>query len=173
MTAIETLDRAELVRLYDEQSPGLYRYAYRLLGAQELAEECVADTFTRFLRISRRRPPQGNVRAYLYRAAHNWVVDYYRTHRQTEVLEDDFPSGGEADPESTVLERQRQEHLRQALVALPEEQRTVVELRFLEDWSHEQVAEYLGRSAQATRALQTRAFRNLRKALRGPWMEGK
>ncbi len=115
----------------------------------------------------------GNVRAYLYRTAHNREVDHYRTHRQTEAIDDDWPSAGEADPERALLEHQRQEQLRRALLGLPEEQRTVVELRFLEDWSHNQVAEYLGRSAQATRALQTHAFRNLRKALRGLWMEEK
>jgi RNA polymerase sigma-70 factor (ECF subfamily) len=78
-TDAQQLDKQSLVRVYEEYSPGLYRYAYRLLGDQDLAEECVAETFSRFLQVIRRgRSPDGNLRAYLYRMAHNWAVDFYR-----------------------------------------------------------------------------------------------
>lgn len=171
MTETRALDRTALTRLYDEHSPGLYRYAYRLLGSQELAEECVSETFTRFLERTRRRTPHGNLRAYLYRIVHNWVVDHYRAQHNTEPIEDDLLSGEEAGPETRLLVQAGQEQLRRALLALPEEQRMVIELRFMEDWSHEQVAEYLGRSSVATRALQHRALNTLRKSLRQVWNE--
>ena len=43
------IDKHALVDLYDEHNEALYRYAYRLLGGQELAEDCVSEVFTRFL----------------------------------------------------------------------------------------------------------------------------
>ena len=46
---------------------------------------------------------------------------------------------------------------------LPEEQRMVIALRFLDGWSHDRVAEFLGKSIESTRALQYRAFVSLRK----------
>ena len=75
-TDAQQLDKQSLVRVYEDYSPGLYRYAYRLLGDQDLAEECVAETFSRFLQVIRHgRSPEGNLRAYLYRMAHNSAVD--------------------------------------------------------------------------------------------------
>jgi RNA polymerase sigma-70 factor (ECF subfamily) len=55
--------------------------------------------------------------------------------------------------------------VRSALLRLPAEQQQVIELRFLEDWSHEEVAAQLGKSNEATRALQHRAVDALRRML--------
>jgi len=52
-------------------------------------------------------------------------------------------------------------------MSLPSEQRRVIELRFLEEWSHEAVAAELGKTVEATRALQHRALTNLRRILMG------
>jgi RNA polymerase sigma-70 factor (ECF subfamily) len=51
----ELLERAKgfdlqaLAEIYDTYSPGLYSYAYRMLDNESLAEECVAETFSRLL----------------------------------------------------------------------------------------------------------------------------
>jgi DNA-directed RNA polymerase specialized sigma24 family protein len=50
---------------------------------------------------------------------------------------------------------------------LPPEQQQVIQLRFIEDWSHEEVAGYLGKTVEATRALQHRGLASLRKMLLG------
>jgi RNA polymerase sigma-70 factor (ECF subfamily) len=168
MTRTANLDTEALVRLYDDHSPGLYRYACRLLGDQAMAEDCVSETFTRFVGLVQRKGiPAGNLRAYLYRMAHNWIVDHYRRAHPTEPLADEMASDAEENPESWVMDTQAIERLRRALVGLPEEQRLVIELRFMEDWSHEQVAEFLGRTIEATRALQHRGLDRLRKSLTG------
>lgn len=74
-----------------------------------------------------------------------------------------------ADPinnPSTVLTRQlERERVRQALLQLTREQRQVIVLRFLEDWPHEQIATVIGKTAEATRALQHRALAALRSTL--------
>ena len=75
-TMIETQTLAEI---YDQYSPGLYRYAMRLLGDVQLAEDCVAETFSRFLRVLHAGGgPREYLQAYLYRVAHNWITDQYR-----------------------------------------------------------------------------------------------
>jgi RNA polymerase sigma-70 factor (ECF subfamily) len=52
-----------------------------------------------------------------------------------------------------------------ALLRLPAEQRQVIELRFMEDWSHDEVANALGKTIEATRTLQHRAVNALRQML--------
>jgi RNA polymerase sigma-70 factor, ECF subfamily len=160
-------DRQTLVTIYEQHSPELYRYAYRLLGDSHLAEDCVSETFSRFLRVVRDGPNQmENVRAYLYRVAHNWVTDHYRRQPPTPLsLEADVHSDPEANPLRVVAEQLEREQVRAALLRLPGDQRQVIELRFLEDWSHEEVAVAIGKSVEATRALQYRALNALRRML--------
>ncbi len=165
-TEAQQLDKQALIRVYKDNSPGMYRYAYRLLGDQYLAEECVAETFSRFLQLIRsRRTPEGNLRAYLYRMAHNWAVDFYRKQTSNITLEADSQPDPDSDVENGVLNRQETEQLRNALLQLPYEQQIVIDLRFMEDWSHDQVAELLGKTVDATRALQYRALVTLRQSM--------
>jgi RNA polymerase sigma-70 factor (ECF subfamily) len=166
-TEHQQLDRQALIQVYRDHSPGMYRYAYRMLGDQGLAEDCVSDTFTRYIQLLRNgRQLEGNLQAYLYRMAHNWVVDYYRKQRPTETLESDAHPAPDGNPEADVGEQQETQALRAALARLPYEQRMVIELRFIEEWSHDKVAEILGKSVDATRALQYRALESLRQLLK-------
>src|SRR3989304_10500490 len=72
-------DDGALGEIYSRYSTELYRYAVRLLGDVHLAEDCVAETFSRFLQaLGRGRGPQAYLRAYLSRVAHTWIVDYFR-----------------------------------------------------------------------------------------------
>jgi RNA polymerase sigma-70 factor (ECF subfamily) len=160
-------DRETLVAIYEQHNAELYRYAYRLLGDGALAEDCVSETFSRFLKAVRDGiGPVENVRAYLYRMAHNWVTDHYRRQPLPPLsLEADLHGATDANPSQLVAGQMERERVRAALLHLPPDQRQVVELRFVEDWSHEAVAEALGKSVEATRALQHRALNALRRIL--------
>lgn len=171
------LDRQALVRLYEEHSAGIYRYAYRLLGDQQLAEDCVSETFSRLLQaVKRGQGPSDNPKAYLYRVAHNWATDHYRrTPELAESLDSDNapdPADPYSNPASLAHQNLERERIRQALRQLPTDQQRVVQLRFLEDWPHEQVAAAIGKSVEATRALQHRALAGLRRLLGDSPMPG-
>ena len=59
-------DPKALGQIYDLYSPGLYRYATRFLGDPSVAEDCVAETFSRFLKaIHAKRGPKDHLKAYL------------------------------------------------------------------------------------------------------------
>jgi RNA polymerase sigma-70 factor (ECF subfamily) len=160
------LSKQDLVQIYELLSAPLFRYGVRLLGDPDLAEDCVAETFSRFLNVFQRGlGPRDNVRAYLYRIAHNWITDHYRRRDQEEKVQpqqDDGPSGNPALTESHDWESQR---VRLAMLQLPEIQRQVVMLRFYEEWSHDEIAAATGKTVEATRALQYRALNSLRNLL--------
>ena len=160
------LDKENLIKMYEENNDALYRYAYRYLTDQDLAEECVSEVFTRYLQILRAgRKLKGNKTAYLYRIAHNWVVDYYRKRKPDENIGDDLIPDQMINPEMQISRSQIHDKLRKALLKLPEEQRRVIELHIMEDWSHEEIAEELGKTVEASRALQYRGLRRLRKTV--------
>lgn len=161
-----TLDKQALSEIYERYSPDIFRYAYRLLDDSDLAEDCVSETFHRFLLAVRGGTSFENVRAYLYRIAHNWITDYYRRHPLPPLsLEEDLHSDPDGNPPQVVAQKLDRQRVRAALLCLPPEQRQVIELRFIENWSHADVAEALGRSVEATRALQYRAVEALRQIL--------
>lgn len=167
LTTQQSISKQALANLYEEHSPGLYRYAFRLLGDQDVAEECVSETFSRFLQaVKGGGGPSENARAYLYRTVHNWVIDHYRRQPLPPLsLVEEMHSGEQDHVSQRVAKELLRQRVRAALLRLPAEQQQIIQLRFLEDWSHEEVAAQLGRSVEATRALQHRAMDALRRML--------
>jgi RNA polymerase sigma-70 factor (ECF subfamily) len=162
--AQETITRRDLVNIYEEFSPLLFKYAVRLLGNAQLAEDCVSETFSRFLKVIQKGVgTMENLKGYLYKIAHNCIKDYYRR-RVPESTDFDISllSSPEKNPESKVNQKAEEQKVRDALLNLPEDQLNVIMLRFYEDFSHEETATVLGKSAEATRALQYRALKGLR-----------
>ncbi len=159
------IETQALAEIYDTYSPGIYRYSMRLLGDESLAEDCVADTFARFLKsLQERRGPRDNLQAYLYRIAHNWIVDQYRNNRETVELSDVFRS--EADvPEEEAAKHIRQKQVRQAIHHLTAEQQQVILLKYLEEWSNEEVARAMKKPVGAVKSIQHRALKSLYKLL--------
>jgi RNA polymerase sigma-70 factor (ECF subfamily) len=159
-----SFDLAALGEIYDLYSPGLVRYASRLLGQSDLAEECVAETFSRFLRaLHNGGGPTEHLQAYLYQVAHHWITDYYRRQPPpTFALNETFASdlGDPALSPVDVIERAQ---VRAALMRLTPEQREVVVLKYLEGWDNAEVARLLGKPAGAIKALQHRGLEALRR----------
>lgn len=157
-----------LTEFYQLLMPGLYRYALRLLSNQELAEECVADSFSRLLQAWHRGVgPRENPRAYLYRIAHNWVTDYYRSCYPREMSLEIFANLLEEPirPSSLVEQKQEHERLCHAISLLTPEQQQVVILKYLEGWTNQEIADSLEKSIGAVKSLQNRGVAALQRML--------
>ena len=165
LRAASQLNTKALAEIYDTYSPGIFRYATRLLGDTTLAEDCVAETFARFLKsLQERRGPRDNLQAYLYRIAHNWIVDSYRKKEETVELSDVVRS--EADiPEEEAAQRIRQQQVREAIRHLTPDQQQVIALKYLEELSNEEVARIVNKPVGAVKSIQHRALRSLYKLL--------
>ena len=161
-------DRQALGEIYDRYSPALYRYAIRLLGAADLAEECVADVFSRFLHALRNGSgPREHLQAYLYRTAHNWIVDQWRRQPPLVALDDELRADTDDDLLQQTAERIEQENLRAALARLTPDQQQVIALKFGEEWENAEIAAALDKPIGAVKSLQHRALGALRHALIG------
>lgn len=159
------LNTAALAEIYDTYSPGLYRYAMRLLGDTSLAEDCVADTFERFLKsLQNQRGPRDHLQAYLYRISHNWAVDFYRRNEKTFELSDALRSEAEF-PEEKAEKHIRQKLVRRAIRTLTPDQQMVIGLKYLEDWCNEEIAQALHKPVGAVKSIQHRALKSLQKML--------
>lgn len=164
------LDRARafdgeaLGSIYDTYQPALYRYTYARTGNATLAEDLTGEVFTRFLETLRsgRNQPR-SLPAWLYRTAHNLVVDHYRERRPLAISLDESLVGSESSP----LERLSDvEQVRAGVAQLSEDQQQVLILKFVEGLSNSEVAQVLGKSEGAVKALQFRALTRLAQLLR-------
>jgi RNA polymerase sigma-70 factor (ECF subfamily) len=158
-----SLDQRVLAEIYDCYSPRLYRYAFRLLGDECLAEDCVAETFSRFLgELNRNRGPHDHLQAYLFRTAHNLVVDRYRK-APLEDLDEDMEDSANVEVEANL--HMRQQEVRRAIHQLSSSQQQVIALKFWEGWENEDIAQVLHKPIGAIKSLQHRALVHLQKVL--------
>ncbi len=167
LTGARAGDLATLGMIYDRYSPGIYRFALRLLGDDCLAEDCVAETFERFLKSLRSgHGPTDHLQAYLYRIAHNWITDCYRRLPPPPLdLDESVCADDHLSPENQADVRLEQQQVRSALRSLTPDQRQVITLRFVEGWENGEVAAALGKPVGAIKALQHRALLMLRRIL--------
>lgn len=150
----------ELYRRYVYQ---VYAYVSRRVGAREEAEDITSDVFRHALENIKTFEWRGApFAAWLIRIAAHRIIDRWRsTAREIgKPIADDPKDVRMADIEQRAA-------LFQLVKRLPEDQRRVVMLRFVEDKSIREIAQALGRSEGAVKQLQFRALEKLRASLEG------
>ena len=167
LTDAKKFNKESLGAIYDHYSPGIYRYALRLLGNTSLAEDCVAETFSRFLQtLKAGNGPENYLQAYLYRIAHNWITDNYRHQPQPSLeLNESLQENDPTPPEVFVEKNITRQQVRMALRCLTPDQRQVISLRFYEGWENFEIAQTMEKPIGAIKALQYRALQSLRSLL--------
>ncbi|MFZ0013776.1 MAG: sigma-70 family RNA polymerase sigma factor [Acidimicrobiia bacterium] len=137
---------------YAERSDEVYRMLAVTLRDWELAreatDEAMVRAYSRWSRVRRFRNPSG----WVYRVAYNWALDRLRR--------DERPIGDRAD--RTFDDPLPRPDLVRALDSLPVEQRAVVVLRVVHDWSEEDVAYALDVPVGTVKSRLSRALETLR-----------
>jgi RNA polymerase sigma factor (sigma-70 family) len=129
----------------DEHRDSLARFLAATVGPQE-ADDCLQETLIAALRAYPRLRAGSNVRAWLFTIARNKALDEHRTRARRPV------PVAEAEPRGSVaLADGPDEELWSAVRALPPKQRAAVVLRFVNDFSHREVAVVLDCSEEAAR----------------------
>ncbi|MDO9085381.1 MAG: RNA polymerase sigma factor [Anaerolineaceae bacterium] len=166
ITRLQAFDMSAIEWVYDQYNEAIYRYGYRLLGNQDKAEECVAETFSRFLNaLKNGKGPKKYVRPYLYRMAHNWITDQYRRAiPEDEGLPEQYASQND-HPEDLVIDQIESGTIRNVLRELPENQRQAVVLKFVEGLNNQEIALAMNKPIGAVKALQHRGLQTIRKKL--------
>jgi len=139
----------------------IYRYIFYRVGSEVDAEDLTEQVFLRaWEAIEGYRHQRYPFSSWLYRIAHNAVIDHYRTRKDLRPLDSlSFSLADEAlGPEELLARKTEAACLHEAIARLPEEQQHVVSLRFIEGLRHAQVALILGKSEGAVRVIQHRAL---------------
>jgi len=164
----QTGDPDALTQLHAEHAERVYRYFVgRLGGRAELAEDLTAEVFLRMLQRLGRYEYRGlPFSAWLFRIAHNLLIDHIRTQPRVPLLPLDAAQRTPAPLGEAAFRRVDSKwDLAQALAQLTATQRQVVELRFVAGLSVADAAAVVGKTEDAVKKLQARGLLALRKVL--------
>ncbi|MEA2439090.1 MAG: hypothetical protein QOH76_514 [Thermoleophilaceae bacterium] len=136
----------------DQHRDSLARFLAATVGPQE-ADDCLQETLISALRAYPRLRPGSNVRAWLFTIARNKALDEHRARvrRPVPVAEADSGLEGGAVAVAVAVSDDGDEELWAAVRSLPPKQRAAVVLRFVNDFSHREVARVLDCSEEAAR----------------------
>jgi RNA polymerase sigma-70 factor (ECF subfamily) len=162
-------DSAAFAEIYERYAPKIYRYIYFRIGDVEAAEDACADVFLAMVEDIHRYEDRGwPISAWLFRMAHDRTIDLLRKRRTRQHVPLEVWSGCSEGIERNIEERLQYEEVARTFNQLTAEQRAVIQLRFVEQRSVAEVAERLGRTEGAIKALQHRGVQALARHLALP-----
>jgi RNA polymerase sigma-70 factor, ECF subfamily len=156
-------------RLYELYVEKIYNYIYYRLGNHHDAEDLTAKVFYRALNHIAHYNHKGvPFAAWLYRIAHNLVVNWHRDHsrRQMVGLENlDLSGDKQESPHHAAEQTNERELLLAAIQHLPRERQELLMLKFVERMSNAEIGRVLGRSEGAVKSLYHRTLVSLKELL--------
>jgi RNA polymerase sigma-70 factor (ECF subfamily) len=156
---------AELVRRHTER---YYRLAFRYLQNRESAEDVVQDAFLKLWEDPRRWQPDKNTKftTWFYRVVVNLCLDWQKKKQPVE-LNEDMPLLDDRESADEAMQRkQEQLALERAIAALPERQRTAINLCYDEGLSNQDAADVMAINLKALQSLVMRAKATLKERLK-------
>ena len=154
--------------LYERYLDGIYRYIYYRVFDRDEAEDLTETVFLKaWEALPRFRPKGPGFRAWLYRIAHNTVVDRHRTRKEALPLNQalDVRDSSACSPEAASEAEQESEWLYTALSRLKPRLQEVILHRFVNGLSHKETAHVMGLRGSHVRVLQHRALEQMRRLL--------
>ena len=168
LEAAKKKDQDAIIAIFDLYSSALYSYAMRLCSDPLKADNIVGDVFAKFLeQLVVGKGPDTNLRSYLYQMTYHLIVDEVRFSRREAPLElvEFFPGEGSSLPKSFENRVLLDTLLMAIKNDLTDDQRHVIILRFLEDFSLKETAMIIGKDIQNIKVIQNRGITKLRKIL--------
>lgn len=153
-------------KLYDIFLQPIYRYVYYRAGKEE-AEDLTELIFLKtWEHIRKYKRGKYSFSSWIFRIAHNVVVDYYRGNKKEEELPEELEDNRKDNQADTHTRRLlTNEILTFALKELKDQYRQIIILKYINELSNEEIADILGKSQTALRILQFRALRQLKNIL--------
>lgn len=173
MTAYGSGDAQAFAELYGRHKAPLYRYFKRQSGVAELADELFQETWARVIKARERYEPTAKFTTWLYRIAHNLLMDYGRRNTRTPHLV--AVNNEEEDPVSLVTQEPAQDELADAarlqqklltaINQLPEDQRSAFLLKEEGGLSLLEIADVMNVGRETVKSRLRYATQKLREAL--------
>ncbi len=160
--------------LYGRHKGGVFRYMVRQCGNREVAEELFQEVWMNLIRARSSYTVQAKFSTYLYRLAHNRLIDYYRSQAggvpasfddDNAVALESIAGARGNDPAVDADARQQARRLLQLITELPEAQREAFLLQQESDMSVEEIAQATGVNRETAKSRLRYAIARLRQGM--------
>ena len=168
-------EQEAFLQLYERHRQPIFRFAYRLLGSLEIAEDVTHDCFLSLIRKPGNfQPGRSSLRTYLFAAARNLALKYFRDSGREgslEEVEEEPQALGRHEPLSRVLDAELANKVKDAVFALPPMQREALVLFEYEGLTLNEIAVITNTDVGAVKSRLHRARERLKSVL-GPYVKG-
>jgi len=141
-----------LVKRYEKN---LYNYCLRMVSNRDDAFDLMQDIFVAVFRGLSSFRGDSPFKGWLFRIAHYRCIEYYRRKKPTQSLDDvpeQIDESNEACPEQQHSVKQETNKLLKAMQILPMNQKLVVELKFFQQCTFEDISQQLGISTNTAKS---------------------
>jgi len=180
--AVSTNDPSEVAQLVDRAAGGnfeafgqlygiyldrIYRYAFHQVQDRMTAEDITEEVFVKAWEAIKSCKGKGQTfSAWIYRIAHNHIINTLRNTQKFTSIE--MENVAEiSDPKLEVEMKLEQQELTEMIADLPQNQRQVVVLKFIDGLDNREIGKIMRKSEGAVRILQMRALTTLRQKIGG------
>jgi RNA polymerase sigma-70 factor, ECF subfamily len=161
-------DKEAFGKLYQKYLDSIYRYIFfRVNQDKKIAEDLTQAVFYKALeKLDSFDEEIAGFRPWIYKIAHNLVIDHYRNFRQTTTLNETLADENHKFEDKILQNMQVQNIYKVMNKELTEEQKQIIILKYVNDLSNKEIALILNKNEEAIRSLQYRALQNLRKTIK-------
>lgn len=151
--------------LYARHKNALYRYFRRQINDESTANDLYQGAWEKIIKARRKYKSTTPFIAWMFRIAHNHLVDHYRRHKPAELLDDQQLSSQQPEPVEFLIDQQQRGRLLAEIALLPEEQRSTLLLKIDAGLKMEQIATVTGTNRETVKSRLRYAVNRLKRNL--------
>lgn len=144
----------------------VFRYLFLRIRNKAQAEDLTQVVFVKVWNsLPNYEDKNAHPLSYFFTIARNSLIDHVRKEKNAPVADENVVAKASQelhDPYDHTKKRENEEFVAIALSALTEDQRQIIELKFLSELSNKEISVIIGKKEEAIRQLQLRAMRRLR-----------
>ncbi len=156
-------DTEAFALVYDELVTPVYRYIFFRVE-NEIAEDLTEDAFFKvWQNLKKYKKGKYPFSSWVFRIAHNLVVDYYRKNKVIEEIDDRMADPSDhINPEKQTNIKLTNIRLKKVIRKLPDNYQQVIILKYINELDNKEIADTIGKSEGAVRTIQFRALEKLK-----------
>lgn len=151
--------------LYDAYVRRIYNFIYYKTRHKETAEDLTSTTFFKALTHIGQCDPHKKFSSWLYKIAHNTVIDHYRSIKPEVNIDDVWDLTDDSDVVRDLDATLRLGEVEKYLKTLPSEKRNIIFMRVWQEMSYREIADAVGKSEASCKMAFSRAIADLRSTL--------
>lgn len=152
-------------RLYARHRGPLYRYLKRQVSDAAVANDLYQGVWEKIIKSRRKYRPTAPFKAWMYRIAHNHLVDHYRRRQPVEPLQQDTAADTQTNLTQALIDDEHRQQLKAGILSLSPDQRDTLLLKLESGLKLEDIARVTGVSRETVKSRLRYAVKKLKQVL--------